>query len=100
MAGAHGYGFGFGPSLYINTGLSNCYQQRMVQTRRGLRLRTVNVCAYATDHAHCQSRKPWSHRRPGFSLSLLFVDEGDGVGNAGARGPVAVDPGRVVGESE
>jgi len=42
----YGYGVGFGPSLYINTGLSNCYQQRMVQTRRGLRLRTVNVCAY------------------------------------------------------
>ena len=42
----HGYGVGFGPSLYINTGYNNCYQQRMVETRRGLRLRTVNVCAY------------------------------------------------------
>ena len=42
----YGYGVGFGPSLYINTGISNCYQQRMVETRRGLRLRTVNVCAY------------------------------------------------------
>jgi hypothetical protein len=39
----HGYGFG---GLYINTGVSDCYQQRMVQTRHGLRLRTVNVCAY------------------------------------------------------
>ena len=39
----HGYGFG---GLYINTGVSGCYQQRMVQTRHGLRLRTVNVCAY------------------------------------------------------
>ena len=39
----HGYGFG---GLYINTGVSDCYQQRMVETRRGLRLRTVNVCAY------------------------------------------------------
>ncbi len=42
----HGYGYGFGPSLYINTGVDNCLQQRMVETRRGLRLRTVNVCAY------------------------------------------------------
>jgi hypothetical protein len=41
----HGFGFGFG-GLYINTGVSNCYQQQMVQTRHGLRLRTVNVCAY------------------------------------------------------
>jgi hypothetical protein len=44
--GHHGYALGFGPSLYINTGYNNCYQQRMVETRRGLRLRTVNVCAY------------------------------------------------------
>ena len=42
----HGVGIGFGPSLYINTGYNNCYQQRWVETRRGLRLRTVNVCAY------------------------------------------------------
>ena len=42
----HGYGLGFGPSLTINTGFNNCYQQRMVETRRGLRLRTVNVCGY------------------------------------------------------
>jgi hypothetical protein len=41
----HGFGFGFG-GLTINTGVSDCYQQQMVQTRRGLRLRTVNVCAY------------------------------------------------------
>ena len=39
----HGYGFG---GIYINTGVSDCYQQQMVQTRHGLRLRTVNVCAY------------------------------------------------------
>lgn len=46
--GHHGYwgpGFGFGPGIYINSG-SGCLQQRMVQTRHGLRLRTVNVCAY------------------------------------------------------
>ncbi len=42
----HHHGYGFGPSLYINTGYNNCLQERMVETRRGLRLRTVNVCAY------------------------------------------------------
>ncbi len=41
----HGYGLGFG-GLYVSTGISNCYQQRMVQTRHGMRLRTVNVCGY------------------------------------------------------
>jgi len=44
--GGWGYGYGFGSGLYINTGVSDCYQQQMVQTRHGLRLRTVNVCAY------------------------------------------------------
>ena len=43
--GGWGHGFGVG-GLYINTGVSDCYQQQMVQTRFGLRLRTVNVCAY------------------------------------------------------
>jgi hypothetical protein len=43
--GGWGHGFGFG-GLYINTGVSDCYQQQMVQTRHGLRLRTINVCAY------------------------------------------------------
>ena len=42
----HGYGIGFGPSLHISTGISDCYRQRMVQTRHGMRLRTVNVCGY------------------------------------------------------
>ena len=44
----HGWGhggFGFG-RVYVNTGVSDCYQQRVVQTRHGLRVRTVNVCAY------------------------------------------------------
>jgi hypothetical protein len=40
-----GWGHGFG-GLYINSGISDCYRQRMVQTRHGLRLRTVNVCPY------------------------------------------------------
>ena len=43
--GYGGYGLGFG-GLYVNTGVSDCYQQQMVQTRHGVRLRTVNVCAY------------------------------------------------------
>ena len=40
-----GWGHGFG-GLYINTGVSDCYRQQVVQTRHGLLLRTVNVCAY------------------------------------------------------
>jgi len=49
----HGYGYGWGPAIgvgfggvYLDTGLNGCLQQRMVETRRGMRLRTVNVCAY------------------------------------------------------
>ncbi len=38
--------WGYGGGIYVNTGLNSCYQQRMVQTRHGLRLRVVNVCAY------------------------------------------------------
>jgi hypothetical protein len=41
----HGYGLGFG-GLYVNTGFNDCYQQQWIQTRHGMRLRTVNVCAY------------------------------------------------------
>ena len=48
-ASAHGFhggwGHGFG-GLYISSGISDCYRQQMVQTRYGLRLRTINVCAY------------------------------------------------------
>ena len=44
--GGWGHGYGFG-GLYINTSVNDCYQQRMVQTRHGLRIRTVNVCGYA-----------------------------------------------------
>ena len=40
-----GPGWGFG-GVYVNTGVSNCYQERVVQTRHGLRVRVVNVCAY------------------------------------------------------
>jgi hypothetical protein len=40
-----GHGFGFG-GLDINTGVSDCYRQQVVQTPRGPRLRTINVCAY------------------------------------------------------
>lgn len=53
VASAHGIGFhhhwspywGVG-GVYINTGVSNCYQERLVQTRHGLRVRLVNVCGY------------------------------------------------------
>jgi hypothetical protein len=48
-----GHGYGWGPAIgvgfggvYVDTGLNGCLQQRMVETRRGMRLRTVNVCAY------------------------------------------------------
>ena len=41
----HGWGPGFG-GIYVNTGVNSCLQQRWVETRGGLRLRTVNVCAY------------------------------------------------------
>ena len=41
----HGFGLGFG-GIYVNTGYNSCLQQQWVETRRGLRLRTVNVCAY------------------------------------------------------
>jgi len=40
-----GWGHGFG-GLYINTGVSDCYRQRVVQTPRGPRLRPIDVCAY------------------------------------------------------
>ena len=43
--GGWGHGYGFG-GLYINTGVSDCYQQQRIETRRGMRLRTVNVCGY------------------------------------------------------
>ncbi|WP_439407026.1 hypothetical protein ACNJX9_36990 [Bradyrhizobium sp. DASA03076] len=40
-----GWGFGYG-RLYVNTGIDNCYQECVVQTRHGLRVRVVNVCGY------------------------------------------------------
>jgi len=42
-----GHGIGFG-GIYLNTGYvyDNCLRQQWVETSRGLRLRTVNVCAY------------------------------------------------------
>ncbi|MCA6115357.1 hypothetical protein J6524_10665 [Bradyrhizobium sp. WSM 1738] len=49
----HHWGYGWGPTIgagfggvYVDTGLNGCLQQRWVETRRGMRLRTVNVCAY------------------------------------------------------
>jgi hypothetical protein len=40
-----GHGFGFG-GIYVNTVGIDCLRQQMVETRRGMRLRTINVCAY------------------------------------------------------
>jgi hypothetical protein len=40
-----GWGLGYG-GLYINTAVNNCYQQRVVPTRHGPRVRVVNVCGY------------------------------------------------------
>ena len=40
------HGWGYGGGIYLNTGVSNCYQERLVRTRHGLRVRVVNVCAY------------------------------------------------------
>ena len=40
-----GIGVGFG-GVYVDAGMNGCLQQRWVETRRGMRLRTVNVCAY------------------------------------------------------
>lgn len=47
----HHWGHGWGPGwgyggIYVNTGVSNCYQERLVRTRHGMRVRVVNVCAY------------------------------------------------------
>ena len=51
--GHHHWGHGWGPAIgvgfggvYVDSGLNGCLQQRWVETRRGKRLRTVNVCAY------------------------------------------------------
>jgi len=43
ITGVPGWGFG---GVYVNSGVNNCYQERVVQTRHGLRVRVVNVCAY------------------------------------------------------
>ena len=36
----------YGPNLYVGGINDGCLQQRVVDTRRGPRLRTVNVCAF------------------------------------------------------
>jgi len=43
----HGY-YGFGPSFVVGGPVyaRSCYQQRLVQIRKGMRWRTVNVCAF------------------------------------------------------
>ncbi len=46
--GWHGHHHGFygGPALYVGGVSDNCMQKRYVETRRGLRMRWVNVCGY------------------------------------------------------
>ncbi|SFL55198.1 hypothetical protein SAMN03159423_2424 [Bradyrhizobium sp. NFR13] len=44
-----GYGhhaFYGGPTFYVGGLTDGCLQRRVVETRRGPRVRTVNVCAY------------------------------------------------------
>lgn len=49
--GGHGgfgrgfFGFGFGPSIVVNDD-SSCLVRQVVETRRGPRVRLVNVCGY------------------------------------------------------
>jgi len=40
------YGFYGGPALYVGGLTDDCWQRRVVQTRRGQRVRLVNVCAF------------------------------------------------------
>lgn len=40
-----GWGFGYG-GVYVDTVANSCYQQRVVPTRHGPRVRVVNVCGY------------------------------------------------------
>jgi hypothetical protein len=43
----HGWGYGFGsPTFYVGGLTDDCLQRRVVETRRGPRWRTVNVCAF------------------------------------------------------
>jgi hypothetical protein len=48
--GHHGWGWGHrhfgGPALFVGGYDDGCYQQRVVETRRGPRVRIVNVCAF------------------------------------------------------
>ena len=69
MVGVAGHGYGFG-GIYINTGVSDCSEQQWVETRHGMRLRTVNVCAYMISPD--QSRKSPDARRSGLFLRNLI----------------------------
>jgi hypothetical protein len=55
--GIHGFGWGWnggwghhgfyrGSPVFVGGLTDDCFQQRVVETRRGPRVRTVNVCAY------------------------------------------------------
>jgi hypothetical protein len=41
--GHHGF---YGPTLYVGGLTDDCLQRRVVETRRGPRVRRVNVCAF------------------------------------------------------
>jgi len=42
-----GFGLGYyGPTLYVNGVSDGCMQRRVVETRRGQRVRWVNVCGF------------------------------------------------------
>jgi hypothetical protein len=41
-----GVGLGFGPTVVVNDYAASCYQQRVVPTKKGPRLRIVDVCRY------------------------------------------------------
>jgi hypothetical protein len=43
--GGLGVGY-YGPTLYVNNLSNDCMQRRVVETRRGLRVRWVNVCSF------------------------------------------------------
>lgn len=40
------HGFYGGPAIYVGGPSDDCYQRRVVETRRGPRIRIVNVCDY------------------------------------------------------
>jgi hypothetical protein len=44
--GGYGHHFYGGPAFVVGGGYDDCLQRRIVETRRGPRVRLVNVCGY------------------------------------------------------